>query len=186
MSVWDPWKSWCASQCRMHLSRTRWSAVWAMNGLWVASMRGVSVWWTGTTCDHTSMGFGETIIHWETYVLNVSLWGPALDYAGLFSLGQGARQLAGWGPFHKVLTSPSLKSCAHSLCSNFHYNDPIRSQFCTCHDSYAVVTCTNSWHDLLYVRATCIFARFKLWAFCKMGDRPARRTRQTLGHVPHS
>ena len=31
---------------------------------------------------------------------------------------------------------------------NFDYNDPLSSQFCTCHNSSAVVTCAKLWADL--------------------------------------
>ena len=53
--------------------------------------------------------------------------------------------------------------------SNFSNKDPIMSQFCTCHDSWAVMACAKLWHDLMiifHVRATCIVKRFWLWV-CK-------------------
>ena len=43
----------------------------------------------------------------------------------------------------------------NSFCSNFDSNNPIGSQICTCHDSYAKL-----WHDMIiifHVRAICIF-----------------------------
>ena len=33
------------------------------------------------------------------------------------------------------------------ICSNFDFHNPIRSQFCTCHDSGAVVACAKLWPD---------------------------------------
>ena len=41
-------------------------------------------------------------------------------------------------------SSTSCKNNCHSYMKN---NDPIKSQFCTCHDSWAVVTCANLWTD---------------------------------------
>ena len=49
--------------------------------------------------------------------------------------------------FHWGFMSSYSKSCAHSSSSHFNNNTQIRSQFCTCHDSWAVVTCANLWHD---------------------------------------
>ena len=43
----------------------------------------------------------------------------------------------------------------------------MRSQFCRCHDSWAVMACAKLWPDLIisfHVRATYIFTRFGLWA----------------------
>ena len=34
------------------------------------------------------------------------------------------------------------------MSSNADYNSPVRSQFCTCHDSSAVVACAKLWHEL--------------------------------------
>ena len=47
------------------------------------------------------------------------------------------------------------------------YNDPITSQFCTCHDSLAVMTCAKLWPDWITqnkIRACNIFIRFHLRA----------------------
>ena len=46
-------------------------------------------------------------------------------------------------------------------------NNQIMSQFCTCHDSSAVMTCANLWHDLIIrikIKAKIFFARYELWA----------------------
>ena len=45
--------------------------------------------------------------------------------------------------FHKQFMSSLLKSCENPFCSNFDSNDPIRSQFCTRHDSLAVMACAK-------------------------------------------
>ena len=50
-------------------------------------------------------------------------------------------------PLHKRFTSLSFKSCKNTSCTYFKYNDPIKSQFCTGHDSWAVMACAKLWHD---------------------------------------
>ena len=50
----------------------------------------------------------------------------------------------------------------YSVCLEFNYEDPIGSQFCTCHDSRAVVACAKMCPDLMIIfhrRATHIFTR---------------------------
>ena len=52
-------------------------------------------------------------------------------------------------------------------CSFIRNDDPIRSQFCTCHDSSAVVACINLWpHWIIRIKMKLkrIFTRFELWA----------------------
>ena len=52
-----------------------------------------------------------------------------------------------------------LKFCDNSVSSNFDSNDPIMSQFCTCHDSSAVVSCAKSrldWIVKFYAKDWCI------------------------------
>ena len=69
-----------------------------------------------------------------------------------------------WGTSHKTLNWKLWKKC---VWFNFDTHDPISSQFCTSHDSLAVVACAKLWLDwiiILYDRATCIFARFGLRA----------------------
>ena len=39
--------------------------------------------------------------------------------------------------------------------SHFNSNDQIRSQFCTCHDSWAVVACAKLWPDLIVIFHIC-------------------------------
>ena len=39
------------------------------------------------------------------------------------------------------------ESAENSFCSNSYFNDSIRSQFCTCHDSSAVMACAKLWPD---------------------------------------
>ena len=64
-------------------------------------------------------------------------------------------------PFHKHMSS-SAKYCRNSCCSCVENNDQISSQFCMCHNSWAVVAHAKLWADLaiiFHVRATCIFAK---------------------------
>ena len=47
------------------------------------------------------------------------------------------------------------------------HSDPIRSKFCTRHDSFAVMTCANLGPNLsiiLHIGPKCIFIRYGLWA----------------------
>ena len=46
-----------------------------------------------------------------------------------------------WQPFF------SRPQCVNRCSSLMNNNDPIRSQFCTCHDSCAVMTCAKLWPD---------------------------------------
>ena len=49
----------------------------------------------------------------------------------------------------------------------FYSDDQIRSQFCTCHDSSAVMACAKLWPDwdiIFHKTVTCIIKRFGLWA----------------------
>ena len=62
--------------------------------------------------------------------------------------------------FGKGFRRSLFKYSGNSVHSNFNSNDPIRSQFCTCHNSWAVMTCANLWPDMLCiskVRATHFF-----------------------------
>ena len=66
-------------------------------------------------------------------------------------------------PFHKGFVSSKLKSCENSPCCDHNSNDPIRSQFCTCHHNSAVVTCAKSWPDGIIIsqeKAAWIFTSF--------------------------
>ena len=68
---------------------------------------------------------------------------------------------AAWGPSHKGFMRSSFKSWGNSVSSYFDSNDPIRSQFFTCHDSLAVMACAKMWHDciiiIFYISAIYIF-----------------------------
>ena len=53
------------------------------------------------------------------------------------------------------------------FCSVFHFNEAIRPQICTCHDSSAVMACAKLWPDLtiiFHTRARNIFKQFGSWA----------------------
>ena len=47
--------------------------------------------------------------------------------------------------FTNTLWDRNWKLIKFLFCSNFTNNDPIRSQFCTCHDSWAVVRYAKLW-----------------------------------------
>ena len=69
--------------------------------------------------------------------------------------------------------SSSFKYHENAFCSNFVSDELIRSKFCTCHDSLAVMTRAKFWPDLMStfcIIATHIFARFRLWPheLCEM------------------
>ena len=54
-----------------------------------------------------------------------------------------------------------------NVCFNLDTNDPISSQFCTYHNSWAVVACAKLWPDLaniFHIRATHTFTTCGLWA----------------------
>ena len=70
-----------------------------------------------------------------------------------------------WDTFHKQSLSSYLKSCENSIPFNFFFNGTSRSQFCTWHNSSAVVPCAKFWSDwsiVLHVRTTLICVRFGL------------------------
>ena len=43
------------------------------------------------------------------------------------------------------------KSCENSFCSNYNYNNEIRTQICICHDSSAVMICVKLWPDCVII-----------------------------------
>ena len=60
--------------------------------------------------------------------------------------------------------NPNLLEIHLARIKNKHH---IRSQFCTCHDSSAVVTCANmrlDWSNRIEIGSWIIFTRFQLWA----------------------
>ena len=53
-----------------------------------------------------------------------------------------------WGPFHTEFRSLWLKSCENLFFNYYYYyyyDVSIRSQFCTCHNNPAVMTCAKLW-----------------------------------------
>ena len=64
-----------------------------------------------------------------------------------------------WGPVHKGFMSLYSRSCKNLCCSYLKNTDPIRSQFCTCPDSWAVVTWANLWPDWI-IKIIIIDSRF--------------------------
>ena len=72
-----------------------------------------------------------------------------------------------WYPSHKGFMSWQSKSGKYPSCSFLKTFDLIRSQFCTCHDSLAVMACTNLWSDWMIkiiITTKNIYERFQLWA----------------------
>ena len=68
-----------------------------------------------------------------------------------------------WGPFQQCF----MNSQSKFSWSNLDFNNSIRPQICTCHDSSAVMACAKLWHDqtiILHITVTHIVARFGLWA----------------------
>ena len=65
--------------------------------------------------------------------------------------------------FYELIIQLLKNSCGSYLKNN----DPIRSQFCTCHDSWAVMACAKLWPDcVIKIRITShqIFTIFQLGA----------------------
>ena len=80
-----------------------------------------------------------------------------------------------------------IETCEFYFWSNFCFVGVIRSQTCTCHDSWAVVTCAKLWPDLaiiFHVRAIIFFfTKFEWWAhklFVKWA--PDARTKSQCSH----
>ena len=67
---------------------------------------------------------------------------------------------------HKLFMNSLFKTHQNSFYSNFDSNNPIRLQFCTCHDSTAVMTCAKLWPDQIITHHTTntILMRFRFWA----------------------
>ena len=87
---------------------------------------------------------------------------------------------AAWGPSHKGFMRLSFKSCENSVSFYLNSNDPIRSQFFTCHNSLAVMACAKLWHDciiiIFYISVIFIF-QILWWAhkpFAKWVSRPSQ------------
>ena len=81
--------------------------------------------------------------------------GPQFRLMKLYQSGQGA-----------ILQTPFMssqsKSCRNMVCYNLNNNDPIWQEFCTCHNSETVVTCTKflpDWSIEIKVRGKFFFAR---------------------------
>ena len=72
-----------------------------------------------------------------------------------------------WETFYKEFVSTPSKYYKNLGCFYLKNNDQIRSKFCTCHDSSAVVTWAKFWPDLIInfiTKARKIFTRFQQWA----------------------
>ena len=70
-------------------------------------------------------------------------------------------------PITQILYGLIISSLWKYRCPNFDCNDPIRSQFCSCHDSWAVVSWAKLRPDctiIFHARALYIFMSFGLIA----------------------
>ena len=93
--------------------------------------------------------------HYKSYALmTTDPWSPG---PGLVGMVDRVQQNPGTMSFWAYI----IQSCKNSLRSNFLTYDPIRSQICTCHDSWAVVACAKFCYLIksssLPVRVTCVF-----------------------------
>ena len=82
------------------------------------------------------------------------------------------------GSMHGVCVRISLTVCTQGPISQtvnelpidiFHSDEPIHSQFCICHGSFAIVACEKLWPDVIiifHVRTTQNFERFGLLVHC--------------------
>ena len=72
------------------------------------------------------------------------------------------------GSITPLLYELMIQLFQNSLRSKSNFHDPIRSHFCTCHDSWTVVTCAKLWPDsttIFCIRTRYIFTIFGLWAY---------------------
>ena len=97
----------------------------------------------------------------------------ACQAAGVNWLGRcrceaGLRTCVGYSPstyFTNGYMSSNSKYCKDMYCSYVN-NYQIRSQFCTCHDSWAVVTCAtllSDWIVKIEAMVQCIFTSLQWW-----------------------
>ena len=69
--------------------------------------------------------------------------------------------------FHKQFKSSKPNSCKLIISLTYENYDHLKSQFCTYHDSWAVMTCAKLWPDGIIgiqMRTKRIFTRFQLYA----------------------
>ena len=115
------------------------------------------------------------------HVIETNIYHPcAYDYVCPIACGNTKYRWGCWGgsivwivwetprdPFDKKFISSQLEFLNNSLVYDSDFDNPIRSQICTCHDSSAVVTCAKLWPDWminLTVWTTWFFTRFGQWA----------------------
>ena len=58
------------------------------------------------------------------------------------------------GPISQTVYKLTTEILWTLFCSGFHLNGPVRSAFCTCHDSWAVVICAKLWPDMIIILIT--------------------------------
>ena len=87
------------------------------------------------------------------------------------------------------LMSSISESWINLCCICLQDNYTIISQFCTCHDSWAVVTCANLWHDSItgiIITVERVFKRFQSWTrrfFVKLSQFPCAVKKLISVHI---
>ena len=84
----------------------------------------------------------------------------------LVSIRSSSSHLWSWYSFHNEFMGSESKSC-NNKCFYVKNNVHIRSWFCTCHNSSAVVTCAKLWPDCIIrikIRTKITCKSFQLWA----------------------
>ena len=69
-------------------------------------------------------------------------------------------------PFHKRVYKLIMQNLQKYIIFYIKRNDQMRSQFCTCHYNWVVMTCANlcsEWIIIFQARPTSIFTNFCLW-----------------------
>ena len=59
-------------------------------------------------------------------------------------------------------------SCKKFFCFNHDSHNPVRSQICTCHDSWAVVACAKLWPDLIIIFHVRDSNCGNIWIICSL------------------
>ena len=120
-------------------------------------------WWIikllKTLCFCTSsFEINQWNVHWSSTVSRVQLTINTL---------KSLLHICLQGPISLKVHELIIQILKNSCCSQRISNDQIISQFCTCHDSWAVMARANLWPDTnirIKIRTTKIFTRFGLWA----------------------
>ena len=96
-----------------------------------------------------------------------AIWQYLCGIYGQHDIARDVQVCVGSGTLSPSVYQLMTKILWINFSSNFNSNGPIRSQFCTWHDSLAVMVCAKLWSDLIFichVTGTWIFTRPGLWA----------------------